>query len=196
MLILSLVQTFLLVLLLGEIMRNVFLIDVVIEIYDFLYVSVFFMLLLLMNRIKYYYLKKERLKTDASYKDLLTLIYAKRDEVDQISVQAFKLYEDFFTSEKKEIKNILHKIRIVDKLRLVVYVIIMIVTAVSIYNFISNNTVITILSLWMSIIFLLYYVFNGKKTRYINEMFRLGVNYTKEDYKEYVKYVMKLLEYI
>ncbi len=154
------------------------------------------MLLLLMNRIKYYYLKKERLKTDDSYKDLLTLIYAKRIEVDQISVQAFKLYDDLFTSEKKEIKNILYKIRIVDKLRLVVYVIIMIVTAVSIYNFIGNNTVITTLSLWMSIIFLLYYVFNGKKTRYINEMFRLGVNYTKEDYKEYVKYVMKHLEYI
>ncbi len=196
LLILSLVQTFLLVLLLGEIMRNVFLIDFVIEIYDFLYVSVFFMLLLLMNRIKYYYLKKERLKTDASYKDLLTLIYAKRDKVDQISVQTFRLYDDLFTSEKKEIKNILHKIGIVNKLRAAVYVIIIIVTTVSIYNFISNNIVITTLSLWMSIIFLLYYVFNGKKTRYINEMFRLGVNYTKEDYKEYVKYVMKHLEYI
>jgi len=190
LLIIGLIQACLSLLLMREI-ATIFHADVVVEIYDYLYVVGFFIFFLIMNKLKYYYLRKERLRKDDSFKMLLTLIHGKDN---QISVHTFKLYQKFFRPLGKKIEKILNQIKIIDKLRLNIYIIIIIFGGLSIFAMLIRNSILT-LSSWLSITFLLYYMYSGKKTRQINDLFRLGIHYSIEDYKEYVKYVLKHLEY-
>ncbi|TKJ20567.1 MAG: hypothetical protein CEE43_12115 [Promethearchaeota archaeon Loki_b32] len=192
LLIIGLIQVCLLLLLIREVM-TIFHKVVVIEIYDFIYIVWIFIFFLIMNRLKYHYLRKRRLIKDDNYKTLLTLIHVKNED-NQISVHTFKLFQNFFKTEEKKIENILNQIKIIDKLRSIIFLIIIAFGGLSIFAMITRNIILTF-SLWLSITLLLDFIYSGKKTKCINELFRLGSHYNTDDYKEYVKYVLKHLEY-
>ncbi len=145
-------------------------------------------------RVKQSHIKRERIARDNHYKIKLATVQHEAHEINNIKGELLKKYNRKFRNISSEMINLFKKFKIVNKRRKIYKFSFIFMVLFGLSSLFFNYYVFLIL-LISGLVFL-YPIIIRKDVQYLNNIFRLGIQYKEKDYKIFVLYIINQLNYI
>lgn len=185
---------FIIIFLFLQLVFQVYNIIILFDFIDSIILSLFFGSLIFYTYHKRHSIRNERISRDIYYRILLSISRYRKAENETSTESDFKQNRKKFRQENAIIKDFFNKFKRSERFNLFSRWI-LIALIVSSISLIFINFIYFLITLLIGLFFA-YPLALKTHIRYLNDLFRLGVRYRKEDYVNYIYYIIKYLNYL
>ncbi len=173
---------------------RLFYVIILFDFIDFLLIVSLSSITFLYYRVKQSHIKRERIARDNHYKIKLATVQHEAHEINNIKGELLKKYNRKFRNISSEMINLFKKFKIVNKRRKIYKFSFILMVLYGLSSLFFNYRL--FLVLLISGLVFLYPIIIRKDVQYLNNIFRLGIQYKEKDYKMFVLYIVNQLNYI
>ncbi len=185
---------FIMIFLFLQLVLRIFDIIILFDFIDSIILSLFFGLLIFYTYRKRHSIRNERISRDIYYRILLSISRYKKAEDEVTPKSDFRHDRKKFRQENVSIKELFNKFKRSERFNLFSRWILIALIVFSLL-LIFINFIYFLITLLIALFFA-YPLALKTHIRYLNDLFRLGVKYSKEDYANFVNYIIKYLNYL
>ena len=164
------------------------------DLIDSILVACIFSIFIIYNRINNRRIRKARIAKDPYYRIKLAVIHYKEDKLKDFIIDNLKKLQMKYRYTNKTMQNLIEKIRKIQQKIRILKIIFLLFCCLGLIFFVFNYML--FLFSFLISFSILYLIVQRKDIKYLNDIFRLGIQYKKEDYENYVLYVIKQLKYL